>query len=762
MASARRKGVAKVEIYQDPDDSITDVELARTLQNYNNALQPTQHDITDSNIILGPPAAQGSVSPTKRSSPQSSPQLGIDQSIFDAVTFPPPEGFFPTDSPSKKATYGPYYPSVFQRPQKGFFTTFSSSSLPQKENQRLSISAIPSFNASDPLYTNAQSLSKRPAPELSPAERPLKRAKLQDEFLGPLPAPWDMPSVPDEEGKPNYSYAQLIGMAILRTPERKMTLSQIYKWISNTFSFYRNGQAGSGWQNSIRHNLSLNKAFVKKERPKEDPGKGNYWAIVEGQEGNFVKDRSFRRQPPMDQAYFRAQQSDTCPLPAPLPHAPLPDVPKPSMVADSSTFPAESVSSDATLPMSDQPNDQSEPVVALADVTVPSPDPVTLSSPPLDLNSSPPIPQKFVPDDTPSNIRRASVSRSGEPKQRFDNFRDSGFYSSIESSAPRGQGGSNDPSDPDRRTSGLKRGRAEEAIARMRGSSFDPSPTKSRPVFKKPQLDPTLASSPPLQGSSIGFPPLTPGLKLYPPTKVPPTISPGTHLRRHRESIRDLVATPAVRGIAEFKYSPSSYVLNDAASFSPRFSPLRMTAKNTPSKNILAFDSIETGRLASLDENHTLALNSFTGEDSDENVDLVNFDKFFVNGSPTAKKTPRPTMHRALMSTGALQDVSGSRQNMRLGSPIRFSPPKKVGSRSLSPTKKIELPKNDVFFGAADSSEDEISKEALDLSKGFRTIGATADKENRPTRNVGHDGSKISVKGKTHRPPLGQSSNNLM
>ncbi|EPY54006.1 fork head transcription factor Sep1 [Schizosaccharomyces cryophilus OY26] len=91
----------------------------------------------------------------------------------------------------------------------------------------------------------------------------------------------------DDGRKPPYSYAMLIGMSILCSPERRLTLSAIYDWISGTFSFY--SKSNNGWQNSVRHNLSLNKAFMKVERSKNLPGKGHFWAIRPGYEDQFQK-----------------------------------------------------------------------------------------------------------------------------------------------------------------------------------------------------------------------------------------------------------------------------------------------------------------------------------------------------------------------------------------------------------------------------------------------------------------------------------------
>ncbi|KAK3539368.1 hypothetical protein QTP70_003855 [Hemibagrus guttatus] len=117
------------------------------------------------------------------------------------------------------------------------------------------------------------------------------------------PGYWQIPATPFLPGivpsiecykytnmRPPFTYASMIRWAILESPEKQLTLNEIYHWFTRKFFYFRHNTAT--WKNAVRHNLSLHKCFVR-----VDGGKGSVWTVDEAE---FLRRRGQKLQRDQD------------------------------------------------------------------------------------------------------------------------------------------------------------------------------------------------------------------------------------------------------------------------------------------------------------------------------------------------------------------------------------------------------------------------------------------------------------------------------
>ncbi|CAF1074057.1 unnamed protein product, partial [Didymodactylos carnosus] len=155
----------------------------------------------------------------------------------------------------------------------------------------------PTKLTNDKDISSTQQLKRKDSPLLSSATcTEDDKSLIADELLSlaDTTTMTDLSNLPDwrtyrinPNAKPPYSYSQLIVLAMQHSNADKMTLQMIYEWITENFPYFK--KIESTWQNSIRHNLSLNKCFMKVARTKKEPGKGGFWKLSPGYERQFAE-----------------------------------------------------------------------------------------------------------------------------------------------------------------------------------------------------------------------------------------------------------------------------------------------------------------------------------------------------------------------------------------------------------------------------------------------------------------------------------------
>ncbi|CAE1320649.1 FOXM [Acanthosepion pharaonis] len=183
----------------------------------------------------------------------------VSQVNFSRVTSPVAVTTITSSSPCNSIDSGFQSPTGLQSPPSGALSFSLASQLNSQSSPVL-------LNVTE----KSHSLEEKDCELLV---TPNAAARVESEFTTPSSAQTPK-SDPQFNKRPSHSYEKLIKAALNSRQDKRMTLKEIRQWVENTYPFYKNSP-NPGWKDSIRHNLSVSKLFVK-----ESPKYGSYWKLT--------------------------------------------------------------------------------------------------------------------------------------------------------------------------------------------------------------------------------------------------------------------------------------------------------------------------------------------------------------------------------------------------------------------------------------------------------------------------------------------------
>ncbi|KAL8717939.1 MAG: hypothetical protein Q9225_004872 [Loekoesia sp. 1 TL-2023] len=195
----------------------------------------------------------------------------------------------------------------------------------KKRKTKAEIEAAEQGEQQDVRESTEHTDSVPPDQNVAPPLKPPKPMRPPKPPRSPSPVFDEATLTPEQLAKPQSSYVVLIHEALSNSKTGQMSLPQIYRAIERKYPFYKLRVQTTGWQSSVRHNLSQHPAFRKIERD----GKGWMWGLVP--EVSIEKEKKRRMTPPPmpAQGYYSSAQTMQPPypystMPPPNPHMPYP------------------------------------------------------------------------------------------------------------------------------------------------------------------------------------------------------------------------------------------------------------------------------------------------------------------------------------------------------------------------------------------------------------------------------------------------------